>query len=216
MKIIPEFSDMDIRKIIDAEIIDAEYNDGLQQLAIELKCLLTWYNYATVKSQDNYTLLSDYLTIKKILIKVDDQWRQLHYRSLQEFQESTDGNTTTEGIPEIYKLEIGATDIVTALPGDFWLFPIPDAIYDMKVFYVQLPTALSGVGDISEIPSYAHKTACYYAAANLSLMVEDFERHVTLDKRYYFHLDTLKDAVGQKQLDRPYFVRDEMGYTDEG
>ena len=195
-------------------VLEAEINDALTRIMGELRANVTYYDITLIVGQIPYTVNTDFLMIKAVRVLDTNKYYELEYKTMRGFQEYTDGDTTESGRPQIYKLEMGATDTTTAYPADIWVFPKPDSALTMRVYYYQLPSTLSTGTEISELHVFAHKAACYYASANLAMQMSDLPVHDRLIGKFKEEMDMLKDWAFMRQADRAVEMRDEMGYTD--
>jgi hypothetical protein len=197
-----------------SEIKD-EINDACINIARDTEELLTYSEISTVASTQQYTLPTDFLKLKRVdLVVTSSDVRALYFKTSIEFHNYSEGAADKTGTPEIYKLELGAVSTTNPFPGDIWLYPIPDAVYTLRVYYYQKPSILSNDGDTTELPEQAHKAVCYLAAANMSLKGEDLRKHDRLVLLYERELARLKQHYARLQRQRNYLMQDGMGYTD--
>ncbi len=198
--------------------ITDEINDGLRHTAVKLGAILTYHDIDVTAGDGIYTLKVDFLAMKSVrYVDATKQW-VLRELDLKAFEEYDDGDIDDQGRPDVYKVEIGAVDVVTAYPADLWLKPIPDtsstaSVPKLRVYYYQLPTDLTSGAQISEVPLYAQKAACYYASANLAMMMEDQVKHDRLYGKFENEVNEILEIIGSKGKDSPMLMRDEMGYT---
>jgi len=195
----------------DTTITD-ELNDGLARVMGELRTNITYYDLPTVASTATYTLGTDFHMMKQVRV-LDTEYYNIEPKDMREFLAYSGGNTTQEGRPRVYQLEIGAVDVTTALPADITFFPVPDKVYTVRMYYYQLPTILSSGTQITELHRFAQKAAIYYASANLALQMSDEAKHNILFAKYKEEMDQVKDWAFMHDADRPVEMRDEMGYT---
>ena len=199
--------------------IEAEINDACVQISRDTEELLTFYDMTTAADTYRYTLPDDFLKIKRVdLIVTTTDTRQLEYKNLREYFEYTESAVDTTGTPYIYKVELGSVDKTDSHPGDIWVYPIPDdnggSNYTLRVYYYQTPTTLVDDTDVTELPLLAHKAACFLAASNMALKGEDLRKHDRLLLLYENELNKIKMHYSRLQRQRPYDMKDEMGYTE--
>jgi len=195
--------------------VEPAINDACYAVAAEAEMLLTFWDYETVAGTQRYSLKPDYLKMKalKCFVATDDV-HTLKHLSFDEFDSYEGGNPTNQGIPRVYKLEVGATDTSTNLPGDFWVYPVPDANgvanYKLRAYYFQMPTALVLDTDITELPVIAHKAVCYEAAMHLALMSAERDLYKTLSVLREKEMLRIKQYNGIQQRDGAVRMKDTM------
>ena len=198
----------------------------LPEVAVEVEDLLTYCQYDTALTggvgpgyDQQYAIPEQYITAKQLILqRTTSQWDRLVLLNLEQWEQTTYGQSTTTGTPEYYKLERGATEWGNdpQRPGDIWFFPIPDAVYTFRFYYYQQPTPLTGKTDtdISELPPYMHMAVCYAAAEPLAIKRKDYELARLLNQKYLQAIDRGRMAANRPQRDRQNFVPAVMGYTD--
>jgi len=193
------------------------------EIAAEAEALLTYYDYTTSDTVQQYSLPAEYLTVKHVELHVDtNRHEKLKLLDLDQFHAVSYADADRTGEPEYYKIEYGAVDTVLAgnpqRPGDIWLYPIPDdngtANYTLRVYFYQMPTDLSADTDISNLPIYLHMAVCYRAAALLAMKNKDLRTHNTLISMSQRVIDVAKINQNRAQRDRPHYIKDVMGTTD--
>ncbi len=202
--------------------LENSVNRTLPILAQSIEELLTFKDFTTAAGTQRYSMEEDFLKLKHIFLKVDtDLWEKLIELDLEQFHNASYGATTQQSIPVYYKQELGAT--VTTddpqIPGDIWLYPIPDANgssnYTLRMYYFQKPTELSSGGDIPEFPDHMHMAIAYHAAMILAIKNSDFQRANFLEAKYRFELVEIKNHYARKNRDRSRVVKDAMNYGGE-
>jgi hypothetical protein len=208
-------TDSDNSYYTDAEVA-AMINDSLPQVASEVNVpsLLTYREYSCVADQEEYSLESDYMTIKAVLLEeATNNWRMLELLDFKTYWQYAGGNTTNSGTPYYYRLEAGETGIdSTVNPGDIWLYPLPDSTYKFRIYFYQYPQDLSSDTDVTELPLAAHWAVCYHAAAMLmrkSSQSGDFRDMMSLYSMEISKINRLQRTI---QRDKPVIPRDVMGY----
>jgi len=156
----------------DTEIKDM-LNDAQIEVATDTDPLLTFRTFTTADGDTRFPLPSDFMKMRSVEIDISTTRRhQLIWTSFDEFNSFISGNFILKGQPAYWKVELGAVDVTTNSPGDVWIYPGADDNggdnYTLRIYYHQLPQAMSADAEISELPEMLHKAICYYAAIVLS------------------------------------------------
>ena len=195
--------------------LEPAINDACASVAARTECLLTFWDYETVAGTQNYSLKPDYLKMKalQLFVAADNKYTLKHL-SFDEFSQYEGGNPTTQGVPRVYKIEIGATDTSTNLPGDFWVYPVPDtnggSQYIIRAYYFQIPTDLVADADITELPIIAHKAVCLEAAMTLSMMAADKGMYRDLSLLLEREIGIIRGYAGIGQRDSATRMKDTL------
>jgi hypothetical protein len=194
--------------------VKAEINDAQIVVARDTEELITYYDYETADGEQQYALPADYLKMKMVQIeRSTGDWDKLEYKNQKQWFRYTDGSTTREGIPEVYKLELGSVDKTDPFPGDIYLWPIPDTTYNMKLHFYQIPTELVATTDTSELPEMAHKAVVYRAAADLLLKAKELALSDRIEVRFEKEMFAIRKSYARLQRDKTTTYEDYMGYT---
>jgi hypothetical protein len=166
--------------------VKSAVNEACLEIAKEARANTSYWPIATADGTQRYTLPSDVLQLAHVEIDITSTHRKLLVGlSFEEFAEETYDNYSLTGEPEFYKLEWGAVDIVTAMPADVYLWPVPNtASWTLRCYGIQRPTTLTLDADISELPVELHLTVSFYAAMLLALKDNDMQRHGALAQMY--------------------------------
>jgi hypothetical protein len=200
--------------ITDQNVTDA-INRVLPEVAMETEDSLTWISISTVDGQANYGLPDDFLKAKHLYLHASASRREkLMYLTTDEFERMSYGGSDTETEPDYYKIEKGsvATDDDPQIPGDIWLYPIPDAVYTLRFYYYQLPESVSTGTDIVNLHTMLHMAVCYRAARDLAYKKSDYKRADRLSRDYEIHISKAKQSINVDQRDRGHVIKDAMGY----
>lgn len=210
-------------------------NSAGAEVAASIEDLLTYCEYdctayagvpADIADSQRYSLPEHYLTAKQLLLSRDDPatntWERLIHLNLEEWERVTYGRVLNTGVPEYYKIERWATSTSNdpQIPGDIWLFPLPDDTYPFRLYYYQRPTELATANaddnaKVMELPGHWHMVVCLRAAEMLAVKIKDYELSRLLEGKYWNALMEAKGQAMRPQRDRATaMVRDVMGYTD--
>ena len=198
-------------------------NDAALAVASRTEGLFTFCDYLTTQGDGRYALKSDYLKLRKVhLFESEGNKYKLQHLSYDEFEAHTGHNPTTQGRPRVYKLELGAVSITSPLPGDIWVYPVPDAggglgsgedQYRIRISYYQKPTEMTDTANhTTELPENAHMAVCYYAAMHLSMMADNRSRYSDLKALYEQEIRTVMQYYNRKQRDSSVRMKDVMSY----
>jgi hypothetical protein len=175
------------------------------------------WNDATLAPDDprregRYGLPPEFLSLKDVILEETDgrvtyPLKKLGYDKFKEMSQ-----VRVAGLPLYFKLEIGATDTSSVIPGDISLFPLPSRAFTLKVAIYQKPTRLaeSADGDTYELPEALHLSVVYYACIQLAMRNADRQRMEYLENLY---METRKmdettvaraDRSGQDEIQNPY------------
>ncbi len=200
----------------DQEVKDM-INDSLVQVATDVPSLLTFYDIPTVVGTQRYSFPPEMLQYKDAHIYISSSLkRPLEYKSLDEFEALSASNFARQGQPAYFKSELGATEVSGAaagLPGDMWLYPVPDAIYTLRIYFYQKPTVLVSVTDITELPNMLHWSVIYHATAMLALKNDDQNKHTLMMIQYDRSIARGRRWYAQHDRSNQHFTQDVMGYT---
>jgi hypothetical protein len=206
---------------LDTEI-DRQINLGCQKVARECK-LKTHVREDTVdarslpstdsRSEGRYALPSDFLqTVDREMRVLDaDTWYPVTFVTAAEYN---DLSWTQHWQRPIYaKIEFGSTETTSLAPGDIWFWPMPDAVYTYELKYYQKPSKLIADSEISELPEFAHLSACYHAAMLLTRKFRDRNLFQEMSALWSEEIDSVKrefntlDAHMPKRTRNVYRVR---------
>ena len=192
-------------------------NQSALDVATETQSLLTFKEYSTVASTEQYSLSSDFIQMKDVQIDISATLRKTLARlSFDEYNAVTNGNFIKTGQPAFYKMELGATKTTGAsagLPGDVWLFPVPDAVYTLRIYFYQKPTDLSADADISELQESLHSVVCAHAAMVLCNKSDNQQKMSNLAGLYRSLMDNAKGMLNRQDRVGVIHPKDSMGYA---
>jgi len=197
--------------------VQACINRVMPMIASEIEDLLTFCEYTTVAGTQQYAIPQHYLTVKMVRLETaTGNWEQLTPQTVRQFEDVSYGHTTEQSTPEYYKIERWATSVENdpQLPGDLWLFPVPDAIYKLQMYYYQRPTELTTSGQIPELPIHWHMTIPYRAAEILAIKKKDYELARMMRQLGDIEVEKAKSAAGRPSRDSAQCVQD-SGYIVE-
>jgi len=198
--------------------IKAMINDSLVQVATDVPSLLTFYDIPTIVGTQRYSLPVEMLQLKDVHLFISSTLKRvLEKRSMDEFEALSASNFARTGQPAFFKMELGATQVsgvAAGLPGDLWLYPVPDAVtYTLRVYFYQRPGILANTTDITELPEMLHWSVVYHAAAMLSLKNDDQNKHTIMMIQYDRSIARGKRWYVQHDRSSQHFTQDVMGYS---
>lgn len=202
--------------VTEAEV-EACINRALPEVGANVEDLLTYCEYDTVAATQDYSVPQYYLTVKQLILQSNtNTWEEMVLLDLPQWNKTTYGMSTHQGVPEFFKIERWATEISNdpQIPGNISFWPIPDAAYPFRLYYYQRPTSLTLGTDISELPIHWHMLPCYKAAEWLAIKKKDFELARMMERKYAMGVTDAKQLALRPQRARSNYTKDEMGYGD--
>lgn len=178
-------------------------NEGLRQFvdAYPWPFLEALVNVNTVANNDTIVLPSDFFSM--ITARVTTDSLPLDYMGRIQFENQIQ-DPTKKAKPTIYTL-IGMSTVT--------LYPIPDAVYPIRLIYRKKVAALVNDADVPAIDSNYHYTAVLGAVA-VALQAENEEdRATTALDNFNASIQTAIQAFGAKQSGEFGQVRDSQGYN---
>lgn len=140
--------------------------------------------FATVASTQNYDLdgiaSSDYPSQVRFLILSGDDEPLLPISFEQAIARW--GDDVTTGEPKYYYI----------YNEDFYLCPIPDAVYTVKVFYIKEPADLASGTDVPPWHASFHPVAVSYLEGKIWEQQEDFVKSKEAFDTYFDRVDLMK------------------------
>lgn len=202
----------------DAEI-NSMINDTQLLVAERVPVNMTFRTFDTVASTQRYALPVDFLQLKSVHIQSSTtQDKELTRLGYDEFGQVSDGNKTMEGEPSWFKMEFGSvlrTDD-PQLPGDIYMYPIPDAVYETKIRYFQRPTDLDADGNISELPIGLHMAVVYYSVMLIAMKDGNQQKITNMNSLYEQKILASEKSLSRVDRTGHFSVRDGAGYTKRG
>jgi hypothetical protein len=196
--------------------IKAEINDAQLVLARDTEEMITYHDIDSVDGENRISLPSDYLKMKFVEYEQtagEEDFVKLQYLTQKQFFQYTEGATQTEGVPQVYKISLGAVDPQAHYPGEIFLYPTPDTSgLTVRLHFYQIPTELSASDDVSELPELAHKAVVYRAAADLLLKAKEYKLSDRLESKYEKELFAIRLSNNRLQRDSVAVPEDIMGY----
>lgn len=206
--------------ITDVEVT-AAINRVLPEVAMDTESSLTWTDFATVASTQRYGLPGDCLKPKGLWLADHasafasaTRREKMTYTTLDQFERIQYGGSTNEAEPRFYKIEWGsvAVDDDPQIPGDIWLYSIPDAVYMMRFYYFQIPDTLSTGTDIANLHAKSHMAICYRAAMSLAFKRANRPLAADMAALYRQHIGKAIASDHVDQRDRAHVITDAMNY----
>lgn len=208
----------------DSTFTDTEVHDNINRvmprIAAEIEELLTWQDYTTADGTQRYSLPSDYLKVAGADLIIDsNRTEKLIYVTHKKFLQVSYNASAQKGIPVYYKIEMGAVSNANAsqLPGDFWLYPIPDtnggSNYTVRFRYYQKPDDLTGDTQVPELPLNMHMSIAYKVASMLALKKGETALSNYLEQLFRDDMNAAREYYGALQRDRAAYTPDDEGYT---
>lgn len=204
----------------DAEVA-AMINDSFIQVAADVPCNISFRDVTAVVGTQRYSLALDMLQLKDVQLFVTSTLkRQLMRLGFDEFESVSMSNATRQGQSAYFKYEPGATAVTGAaagLPGDIWLYPVPDdATYVIRYYFYQKPSALTNDSDVTELPETLHWAVVYHATAMLALKNDDQNKHTIMMIQYDRAIARARRWLVKEDRTGIHGMQDVMGYSKTG
>jgi len=205
-------------------VVSAFLNEAIVTVAGKLGCTRSFFDGKTVaydnpglsaidsKRQGRYPLPYPCLSIKGITLTYSGIDTQLERLSFDEFEERYSQENRANK-PEAFRVEFGSPKPEYYVPGDIWFGPLPNGVYDFRVFVYKYPTTIGELDDtfITELPTIAHKPVCLLAALELSMRHDDTSRMNKLAPMYTAALEEAERAVARFDRIGPFEVKSVYG-----
>ena len=151
---------------------------------------------ATVADQSEYTPASDHR--KTLYIRVGDD-QLLTYKT----EADLDRLNQSIGIPRYYTIE----------NGTIRMFPVPDAVYDIRHVYINVPADLSADSDVAVIPDWAIDLLISYVGVRAAARMRDSDlMRIMRDEWTDVYRAMLDETRRSRALPVPQHRRD-IGWT---
>ncbi len=189
---------------VDNTEVDSAINIALTRVSIDTEALMTFSTDSTDVGVERYSLPFNFSQILQLEIDITSTLsRPLVQKDLDEYSLLTYGNRAMQGQPVFYKIEIGATDVVTSSPGDLWLYPVPDdnggADYVLRVRYNKQPTALTDDAHMPELHPSLHEAIAHKACQFLSRKHSDGRRYMEFENSYNVMIRSYMDSKASRE-----------------
>jgi len=171
--------------------------------------------YATaslVASQQEYTLPTDLIKIKRVEITYDGtNWYPVSPIDINQISDPTDSTSVTNDFAT-------SSPYYDLMDGSLFLYPVPTSnVTDgLKIWYEKEATELSGATDEPNIPEAYQKILCYGAAKDYFEKYSEREgftnKRNLIQQNYNDLLERMKEFYNTKNQDRNYVIQ--PGYVD--
>lgn len=175
---------------IDDEDIIRWCNDAQQEIALQQKLLQTTAVVPTVVNQQDYTLPTDLLALRGVRY---DKVRVTGI-TMDEIDNVLKDRTEVYGIPQYYWL----------FSNTLSLWPTPDDIKNITIYYTKVPTALAAVGDTISLPAQFNNRIVEYCIAQAAELDNDLEHYQLKMGQFQAGIDQVKNVPEQTEIDDSY------------
>jgi hypothetical protein len=179
-----QFGDEANIQISDSDII-RWVNDAQREITVEQNLLQAKATASSVVGQVEYTIPTDTLTLRSVKF----QGRKLQPMSLNEADEAIPDLDDTANYP-------------SGTPSSFWvwannisLYPKPDTVQTLEIYYTRQPAAVTATSDEPEVPLSYHNRIVEYCLAQAYELDENWQAAQAKSQQFERGLDKLKDTV---------------------
>lgn len=176
-----QFGDEASVQIEDADII-RYINDVTKEIAVQNDLTQATGTMNSVIGQNSYALPSDFLSLKSIYYN-NMKVKPLKRTEYDEYIIKSDPDETQQGTPFIY----------TRWGTNFMLYPKPDAVKVIKLFYLQRPTEVSSLTDVIPLPTEYHLRVVEYCLQQAYQTDEDWDAATQMSAQFTDGMTRLKE-----------------------
>lgn len=177
-----QFGDEYGAQIGDADVI-RWCNDAQKEIALQNKLLQTVSTVPTVINQQDYALPATLLALRGVRY---DKVR-LTMLSMDDIDAVVQDRTLDKGLPQYY-WTYGST---------LSLWPTPDAVQNITIYFTATPTALTLVGDSISLPAQFDNRIVEYCIAQAAELDDDLEHYQLKMSQFQAGIDSHKNNPEQ-------------------
>jgi len=165
-------------------------NDAQTEIAIQNRLLQTVATQNTVVSQQNYSLPADLLALRGLRY---DKLR-LTLLSMDDIDNVVQDRTEDSGAPQYY----------WTYAEEVHLWPVPDEIKVLTVYYTAKPVTLTATGDTISLPSQYDNRIVEYCIAQAAELDDNLEHYQLKMSQFQSGIDATKNALEQTENEDQY------------
>lgn len=179
---------------VGAQVTDADVirwcNDAQKEIALQQELLQAIATVPSVVNQQEYTLPTDLLKLRGVRY---DKVR-LSGVTMDDIDNLTDDRTFDTGPPTYY----------WTFAETLSLWPTPDAIKSIYIYYSKVPTTLTVVGDTLTIPDQYENRVVEYCIAQAAELDNDLEHYQLKMSQFQQGIDASKGSEEQVETNDEY------------
>lgn len=184
-----QFGDEAGLQISDADII-RWCNDAQQEVALQNRLLQTVANQNTAVGTQEYTLPADLLALRGVRY---DKLR-LTLLTMDDIDNVVQDRTEDQATPQYY----------WTYGSSISLWPVPDEIKSITVYYTATPTTLTIVGDALSLPTQYNNRVIEYCVAQAAELDDNLEHYQLKMSQFQSGIDSTKNALEQVENEDIY------------
>lgn len=165
-------------------------NDAQKEIALQNKLLQTVSNTNTVVNQQDYTLPTDLLALRGIRY---DKLR-LTMLSLDDIDAVVEDRSLDKGTPQYY----------WTYAQTLSLWPTPDAVKSITIYYTQVPATLTAVGNTISLPAQFDNRIVEYCVAQAAELDDNLEHYQLKMSQFQAGIDAHKNTLETVDQDDAY------------
>jgi len=179
---------------VGAQIDDSDVlrwcNDAQKEIALQNKLMQTISSSSTVIDTYEYTLPTDLLALRAVRYnKV-----KLTMTTMDELDTIVKDRSSESGTPGYYYT---FADTLT-------LWPVPDAVGTLEVYYTQVPTELTSDASSLTLPAQYDNRVVEYCVAQAAELDDNLEHYQLKMSQFQNGIDTAKQTIDQVDNDDLY------------
>ena len=182
------FGDQANVQIDDTDII-RWVNDAQHELALQNQLFQTVASVSTVIAQATYTTPADGITLRAIEYN-QSKLQALNYNEAEQYIVGT-AQSTTGGTPQQFWIWANTIN----------LYPVPDSIGTLKIFYTRQPATVTLVTDTPELPLQYHNAIVQYCLKQAYELDENWQGVQIKSNEFDTATKTLKDNNDWQERD---------------
>lgn len=176
-----QFGDEASVQIEDADIIRF-INDVVKEIAVQNDLMQATGTMNSVAGQNSYALPTDFLSLKSIYYN-NMKVKPLKRTEYDEYIIESDPDETQQGTPFIY----------TRWGTNFILYPKPDSVKVIKLFYQQRPVDVASLTDVIPLPTEYHLRVVEYCLQQAYQTDEDWDAATQMSAQFSDGMTRLKE-----------------------
>jgi len=184
-----QFGDELGSQIGDADVI-RWCNDAQQEIALQNRLLQTVANQNSAIGTQEYSAPADMLALRGVRY---DKLR-LTLLTMDDMDNIVQDRTLDQGTPAYY----------WTYGNQISLWPVPDAVYNITIYYTAKPTTLTAVGDTLSLPAQYDNRVIEYCIAQAAELDDNLEHYQLKMGQFQSGIDATKNALEQIENEDMY------------
>jgi hypothetical protein len=177
-------------------------NDGMREAAIQNNLLQVKGTINTIAGTAAYAFPTDVLKLHSLLY----DGNSLDLQTLQDVNDSYTTATATQGVPQVAWIWAGQIN----------LYPVPNAVKVMTVYYIRNPVEVSTTSAAPELHESYHKRLVDYCLAQVAEMDDDMARYQIKMDEFRTGVASNKDEMQWEENLYPFVGTSQADMDDIG